>query len=147
MRNLLATLFILFFAGCSFAGTGEKPEVSIVDVQFGDMSVFETTANFTIRVQNENPFALKFEGAAHNIYLNGINIGKGLVSEPFEVPRLGTSTHNVKIHLSNLTLIRNLQELMDAKAFQYRVDSTLYRPGVLGLSNVKVSESGQFNRF
>lgn len=149
MKNFLSLLFLICisFSACSLSGGNIKPAVSIVDVQFSDLSLFEIGADFTVRVQNENPVELSFEGATHNIYLNGVNIGKGLVNESFNVPRLGTATHKVKIHVSNLSLIRNMQDFINAREYDYRIDSVLYRSGGFGIRRYNISESGRFNRF
>lgn len=143
MKRILIIIILVLCSGCSLS-TSAKPDISIVDVQFANVSVFETNADFTIRLQNENPYDLDFSGAKHNIYLNGINIGKGLINNSFSIPKLGTTTQVVKIHLSNLSLVRNLQKLIESKDFDYKIESTLFKSGTLGLSNVNITESGNF---
>ena len=143
MKRVLLLIVIVFFNACSLT-TGAKPEISITNVQFANVTLFETSADFTIRIQNENPYEMTFEGAKHNIYLNGINVGKGLVDSSFSVPKLGTTTQTVKIHLSNISLARNIQKLVDSKEFDYKIESTLFKSGGFGLSNINITETGQF---
>jgi LEA14-like dessication related protein len=137
-------IFILFFLNSCSLNSGAKPEITIADVKFSGVTLFETSADFTVRIQNENPFELSFEGAKHNIYLNGINVGTGLIDNSFTVPKLGTTTQTVKIHLSNLSLVRNIQKLIDAKEFDYKIESTLFKSGGFGLNNLNVTETGTF---
>ncbi len=145
MKNCFLIVFALLFSACSFLNRGEKPEISIVDVKFSEMSVFETSANFTVRIQNSNPFEMNYEGAKYNIYLNDINVGKGLVDNSFTVPKLGSITQDITIRLSNLSLIRNIQKLVDANQFEYKIESVLYKSGSLGLASVDITETGSFN--
>lgn len=145
MRNLIVLALLTFFSGCSLL-SGTKPDVSIVDVQFSDVTLFETTADFVVRITNENPEELIISGASHDIYLNDIHIGKGLSDKKLNIPRLGSATQEVKVHISNLSLISHIQSLIDAKNFDYRIESTIYLDDALGLSRYHVNESGHFEK-
>ena len=144
MRKALFFIFIVFVSSCS-GRAGIKPDVNLVDAQFSDVTLFETTADFVIRISNENPEPIVIDGASHDIYLNGVHIGKGLVDDKIEIPRLGTATQRVKVRISNLSLIRNMEDLIQSKNFDYKIDSTLYVPGSFGLSTYRVSQSGHFD--
>ena len=66
----------------------------------GGGGVGEAALNFTIRIENATPDAIVVGGGAHRIYLNGVYVGQGLNNERTEVPRFGTVTQNVAVHLS-----------------------------------------------
>ena len=79
-----------------------------------------------IRLSNEAPEARQFTGSAHKIYLNGLYVGKGLSDEAITVPRLGTVTQDITVHLSNLALAARLKSVIEGKRFDYRIQSTFY---------------------
>lgn len=109
--------------GCSRSA---GPSVSLVTFRFENATALETTAVFTLRLSNESPQPQKFTGGVHKIYLNGLYIGRGLSGDRIEVPRLGTLTQEVTVHLSNLALATRIKSILEAKSFDYRVRSTFY---------------------
>lgn len=129
MKTSLALLAATLLAGCSFH---QGPSVSLVNVRFQDATVLETTATFTLRLSNENPEPVNFNGGVHKIYLNGLYIGKGLSSANVTVPRLGTVTNDVTVHLSNLLLATRLKPIIEAKEFDYRITSRFYGDSTFG---------------
>ena len=123
----LALAAALLFCGC---GKSNGPSVNLVSVHFKDATAFETTATFTMRISNEAPEAGRFTGSAHKIYLNGLYVGKGLSDSEVEVPRLGTVTQDITVHLNNLALATRIKSVIEAKRFDYRIQSTFYGKGM-----------------
>ena len=105
--------------------------MNLVSVRFQTATALETTATFTIRLSNDAPEARQFTGSAHKIYLNGLYIGKGLSDKTVDVPRLGTVTQEITVHLSNLALATRIKSVIEAKRFDYRIQSTFYGKGWL----------------
>ena len=120
---------VLLLAGCAAA---PGPAVTLVTVKFQKATALETTAVFTIRLSNDAPEARQFTGSAHKIYLNGLYVGKGLTDATNEVPRLGTVTQDITVHLSNLALATRLKSILEAERFEYRIQSTFYGKGMFG---------------
>ena len=125
LRWMLAGL-LLSLAGCAALPETDDLEVSLVSVRPGEVTPWETTGYFTVRLQNAGIDALVLEGGAHKIYLNGTYVGQGLTSERVEVPRLGTTTQEITVHLKNFTLARKLYAASQTLQASYRVGSTLY---------------------
>jgi LEA14-like dessication related protein len=124
MNKLLSFIAgVALLAGCS---RNNGPTVNLVTVHFKEASALETTSEFIIRLSNDSPEARKFTGGAHKIYINGLYVGKGLSAEPIEVPRLGTVTQAVTVHLSNLALATRVKAVIEAKSFEYRLQSTFF---------------------
>lgn len=119
---LLACLSLLV-SGC---GSKSTVTVGIVSVRFTDMTAFETTGTFTLRFSNESPEPVQFTGGVHKIYINDLYVGKGLTSEALEIPRLGTATQEVTVHLNNIALATRLKPMIESKSFDYRIQSVLY---------------------
>ena len=129
----LALGALTLLCGC---GRTAGPSVSLVSVHFKDATALETTTVFTIRLSNDSPEARQFSGSAHKIYLNGLYVGKGLSDAVIDVPRLGTVTQDLTVHLSNLALATRLKSVIEAKRFDYRIRSTFYGKGWLdGMSS------------
>lgn len=125
----MKTLFTLITCAVLACGCSQQTpglSVNLTNVRFEDVTVFETTAIFTLRLNNETPKPMKFTGGAHKLYLNGLYVGSGLSSEPVEVPRLGSVTQPVTVHLSNLALATRIKSVIESKSFDYRVRSVFY---------------------
>lgn len=146
MKKIFCILLLIIFQGCS-SSIKIKPEVALVDVTFSNITLFETSADVVVRIDNENPHPIVIDGASHNISLNGISIGKGVTDQRVEIPRLGSTTQRLTVRISNLSLVKNIQSIIDAKEYDYRVDSTLYLAGGLGLDTVKVTQTGHLAKF
>ena len=98
-----ALVAALALSGCASLGL-VAPDVSLVDLKFTDLTMFETSGIFTVRLTNENPEPMFIEGGVYNLYLGGWRIGKGLSDHRVEVPPLSTATDEVELHLSNLAI-------------------------------------------
>ncbi len=146
-RLLLLTLTLasLGLAGCATVRPPDGLNVSLVNVRFVQSTVWETTAVFTVRLQNELPEAVTLVGGVHKFYLDGSFIGEGLSDEQLTLERLSYETQEITVHLRNLSFARKLKPMIEQKRFDYRVDSVLYfesgsRPG-----RVKISNAGRLD--
>ena len=140
---------LLLIAGCSLVGCATigvvPPDVTLVDLEFTDLTVFETTGEFTVRLANENPDPLVVSGGVFRLYLNGVKVGKGLSSETVEIPRLGTATQRVSLHVNNVTLIARLASLLEQPVLDYQIKTRLYVEGSLGTRRINFENSGTFD--
>ena len=144
MQKLLVLVTLgLALGGCTALGI-IPPDVSLVDLEFTDLTMFETTGEFTIRLANENPDPLRINGGVFRLYLNGVKVGKALTSEPVEVPRLGTATQRVALHVNNVALITRLASLMKAETLEYQIKSRLFVESSYGTRRVNFANSGTF---
>ena len=124
MKKVLSLIAgVALLAGCS---RNDGPAVNLVTLHFKDATVMETTTDFVLRLSNDAPEARKFTGSAHKIYINGLYVGKGLSADAIEVPRLGTVTQAVTVHLNNLALATRIKSVIEAKRFEYKVQSTFF---------------------
>ena len=121
--HLLAGWAMLFLAGCASI---PAPSVNLVNVRFTEATVLETTAQFTLRLSNPNPEPVRVTGSAHRIYLNGLYIGEALSNETMEVPGLATATQAVTVHLNNLAMATRIKAIIEARVFDYKIDSVFY---------------------
>ncbi len=142
-RAMFPALLLLF--GCSGLLSVEPPEVSLVDLQFTDLTMFETTGEFTVRLSNENPEPVIIDGGVYHLYLNGLRVGKGLSDRRIELPRLGTGTDRVTLHVSNLALATRLVELMKEPVLDYRIKTRLYLVRPYGRRRISTEHEGRID--
>ena len=138
-------LSITLLCSCSLSTNQIKPEVSVVDLAISNVTLFETSLLFKVRVQNTANSSARFSGASHKFFLNGDYVGSGNTDESFSVPRLGSSVQDVTVHLSNLSLVRRIQPMLQGGNINYRLESTLYPSGNSWLGGINVSNSGTFS--
>lgn len=145
-RNRILALFaaLTLSAGCTTLGLIE-PEVSLVDLRFTDLTMFETTGIFTVRLANENPEPLIVEGGVYNLYLGGWKIGKGLSDNRLEVPPLATTTDEVELHLSNLAIATQLRSIYDSGVADYRINARIYVESGYGRRKLTIENEGRFD--
>jgi LEA14-like dessication related protein len=113
-------------AGCVTTPDPEGFDVSLVNLAGGNATLWETEAVVTVRLQNATPNDIRITGAAHKLYLNRTYVGQGLSSEEVTVPRLGTTTQNITVHLKNFTVVRKLIGVQETRSASYKVQSTIY---------------------
>jgi len=141
--SLLLTLAVLS-TGCASLGTMTPPDISLVDLELTDVTVFETTGTITVRLTNENPDPLIVDGAVFKLFLNGIAVGKALDAERVEVPRLGTATQTVNLHINNVALVARLATMLDQSELNYRIKSKLWVERPYGRRKVRLDHQGRF---
>jgi len=98
-------------------------------------------------LSNDEPEARQFTGSAHKIYLNGLYIGKGLSDKTVDVPRLGTVTQDVTVHLSNLALATRIKPVIESKRFDYRIQSVFYGKGTFNRTRSETDGKLDLNDF
>jgi LEA14-like dessication related protein len=130
-QPMKANLFIvlclsLMLGACATHKTARNIDVSLVNVQFENATVLETTARFTVRLQNASPEPFLLEGGEYKIYINGHYIGKGLSNNSVLVPRLSSVTQPVEVYLRNLSMAARLKPIIESKSMDYKIKSTLY---------------------
>lgn len=135
--SLLGCVFLVGLAGCASTGDAGGVSVRLANLQFTGATAFETTAVFTIRVQNETASPIRLKGAVHRVTLNGLKIGDGVTNQELEVPALSSVTQDVEVHFSNLRMATRIRGLMESQVFDYTLDSTLHGVGMFGSTRVK----------
>lgn len=143
---LLTALICLQGAGCRSYESSAGVEVSLANLRVTDATVLETTMEFTVRIDNAKPEPLVLQGGVHRLFVNGIRLGQGMTGESIEVPRFGSMTQAVSVHLSNLRMVSRIRSIMESRKIDYRLESSLYpahgsrlgsvREGVLDLQAI-----------
>jgi LEA14-like dessication related protein len=140
----LAALLLLPLGGCSGLSM-TPPDLSLVDLEFTDLTLFESTGTFTVRILNENPDPLTIDGGVFKIYLNGLKVGKGVTSERIEVPRLESTTAEVSLHVSNVALAARIRDLLQDPVLNYTLKSKLFVVKSYGTRKATFNHSGRID--
>ena len=143
-RLICCACLTVLLAGCSALGV-QPPGVSLVDLKFTDLTVFETSGEITLRLTNENTQPLALQGGVFTLFLNGVKVGKGLTSERMEVPSFETTTHRVPIFINNLALATRLAELLEEPELDYRIRARLRLETGYGTRRLSSEYSGRFS--
>jgi LEA14-like dessication related protein len=142
---LVAVGSALLLAGCATVSREGRVAVSLVSVRPVQSSLFETTAELTLRITNETVRPLSLAGSTHRLYLNGTYVGRAVTNEKLRIPHLGTSTQVLNAHLENLVLMRKAQELGNVAAVDYRIDSRLLAAEEEGGGVITTTSTGQLD--
>ena len=121
------------------------PDVTLVDVKLEDLTVFETSGTFTVRLSNENPDPLAVDGAVYKLYLGGRKVGRALSDARVEVPRLGSTVYEVDVYINNVALVARLLTLGQEKGLDYTIKGKLYVERPYGLRRMRFSRDGRID--
>ena len=142
--HLLAGAVILLGNGCATTPSEPPLEVRLVDLRFGQATVFETTATVTMRVENLSPEPIRVTGASHKLTVNGLRLGRAQGSVSLPIERLASGTHELEVHLGNVALARTVESIQRTRALQYELSGTVYYEDARGRArSVRVDRSGQ----
>ncbi len=146
-RGLVAllVLVVLLFTGCSALAPSVPPGVTLADLRFTDVTVFETAGVMVVRLTNENPEPMLIEGGSYDLFVDGVRIGQALSDHRIEVPALATATDEMEIYLNNLAIATRVKTIFETGAFDYRIKARIYARGDLGRRTHKVSKDGFFS--
>jgi LEA14-like dessication related protein len=113
-------------AACAWLRPAIRTDVSLVGVRITDVDVFQTSAVFTVRIDNEEPFPVVVDGSVHRIAIDGREVGKGMLPDRIDLPRLSSVEIEVPVQISNVAVIGRIRSAIEHRSFFYRIDSTLY---------------------
>ncbi|HNQ72591.1 MAG TPA: hypothetical protein PKN95_03175 [Verrucomicrobiota bacterium] len=126
LRKMLLPLGLGLAVGLTGCATRRGPQISLVNLKLMTATPFETTAQVTLRLSNPFPDPLQLDGGVHKIYLNCLYIGEGLSHDALTLPRLGSATQEVTVHLDNFRLATRLRPIIERRRFDYRIRSIVF---------------------
>lgn len=135
----------LSLAGCASIGGFVPPEITLVNVAFEDLTLFESSGVLTVRVANENNEPVLIDGGVYNLYLKGIKVGKALSDARLEIPRLSSDTADVQIFINNLVLATRLKGIIDSGIVDYRLSGKFFLDRAVGRRSVRFDREGRYD--
>lgn len=144
IQPLLIALVAGTFAGCTTTLPNE-PALSLVDLRIGKLTLLESDATVTLRIDNENPVPIPVQGAGVELDLDGSSVGRGVTNQAFEIPAFSSTTQAVPIHLDNLSAVRKIAAAVQNKRVAYRVKANLYTAPESKLGKLRLSHEGDLD--
>jgi len=138
----LAIILAIGAFGCSSTGSLEPLQVTLVDLQISDMTLFETAMVARLRITNPNPEALTIEGASFKLILDDKKIGTGTVKETFNVERLDSAVIDAVFYINNASALLRLKGIMGKTEVSYGIRGNLYTEGSFGTKKLSVDKMG-----
>lgn len=132
----IMVIALMWSIGCVSTEPLEPPDVNLVDLDFVDATVFESTLDVALRISNDNPEPLILDGAVIKLELSGRNFGKGATSERIEIPRLGSVVQRLEMHLNHIAVATKIKSVIESKVVDYAIKGKVY----------VVTESGSVRR-
>jgi LEA14-like dessication related protein len=132
--------------GCATTEALTPPEVSLVDLDFVDATVFESTLDVGVRIFNENPEPLVLDGVVIKLELDGRKFGKGATSERIEVPRLDSVVQRLEMHLNHLAVATKIKTVIESKMVNYSITGKVYVVTPSGsIKRLPIDKQGQID--
>lgn len=145
VRMFVIGMLLLCGVGCSTLRGVEPPEVALVNLTAGNMTLFESEGVVQLRVDNANPTPIIVDGGVHRLYIDGVKIGQAMDGSRFEVPRFGSVKFDAPVRLNNLQLARVIKPIIDRGRFDYEVRSMLHLEHEGRQGKLKSSSTGQLD--
>lgn len=102
------------------------PDVTLVDLDFIDATIFESTLDVAVRISNDNPEPLILDGAVIKLELDGRKFGKGTSSERVEIPRLSSVVQRLEMHLDHFAVATKIKGVIESKTVNYAITGKVY---------------------
>lgn len=135
----------LITTGCTSRHMAQ-PEIALVDLQLSEVTLLETGLKAVVRIDNEGRRPLRINGAVYRLYLNDIDVGRGMNSERLTIQGLGSSEQEIVFRISNIGLVSKIQSLMESRHFSYKISGHVYASGGLGFDkSVPVERTGRLD--
>ena len=140
-----ATVTIAGLLGCATTASVEPLEVTLADIEVGEVTVFETTLLARLRITNPNPEPFAIDGASFKLILDGKKVGTGTAPAAFTVERLGSTVVDAEFHVNNATALLRVKDILDKQTVSYGVTGSLFCQGTFGTRRMKFERSGSLD--
>ena len=133
---LALTALPLILSSCSDV---TEPEVTMTGLNMRGISAEGIELDLLVEVENPNEFGADIGDLEYTIYLDGLEVARGLQKETVSVPANGTVEVGVPFTLVWKGMDKNLRKLLDGEDHRWRIK------GSVELSNGPLSRSFRFS--
>lgn len=142
-RPIPLLLLLALLAGCNgvLHGALAPPEISIANVAFEELGLFEQALRVDLRLRNPNNAEIRARGLRFDLELEGQPFARGFTGEPFSVPRLGETVVPVRVSVPTAELFDRIMALGTTQRLDYRLTGDLLLAG-LALREVPFTRDG-----
>jgi LEA14-like dessication related protein len=147
MRWTVALIAALLCA-CAAQTKLEAPNLSIINMEMLESSLFTQRLKVRVRVQNPNDIALPVKGVSAKLEIAGEKFASGVSADSFTVPAFGEQEFDLLVDASMArTLLGVMGKSKDAKALEtldYRISGKVSLSSGL-VRSIPFDETGTFN--
>ncbi len=144
-RLIIALVLIPAAMACTSMGLTDPPELTLVNIQFRDSTLFESTIEATMRVLNPSPEPLKIEGASFKLSLDGHTVGRGVSQAQLSVDGLATNTFRMDFHINNASALFRLRQIIETKSTHYGIKGKLFSATSYGRRSIRIEKAGDLD--
>ena len=139
---LALVVFIAGLGGCVAPQNVQAPSIALQDVRLLNAEGLTQHLQVELLVSNPNDFDIPLTGLKFGLQMNGLDFAEGLSNERIDIPRLGRTVVPVKVTVSVLALMKQIQAVHRKNGVDYRVAGTVYLDHVL-LPSVNFDRQGK----
>lgn len=100
----------LLTAGCA---TLEPPRVQVQRLGRPQLGLTGATLDVTFNVRNPNPDPITIERVQYDLFLNGVRVGDGFITQTVEVPGFGDARMSSRFDLNYLRVPGAVKSILD----------------------------------
>ena len=120
----------------------KAPSISFVNLNIEKVALLESDIRVYYRLTNEEAKSIDYSGASFKLYLNDEYVGKGLNKSNVKLSPLEEKSDSVIIHVSNISLITEIQPLIESGKFRYKLEGRFVSPS--SINSVYSEDEGGF---
>lgn len=145
LRLLALSLPVSLLGACS-AMRLQAPDITPTSVELMDAQITEQRFKVGLHVQNPNDRSLPIKSANCALQIQGVEVGHGETTEPFNVPAHGESDIDMVVTTNLAASVPNLvMRLFSARELpSYRLSGSV-NPDITLIPPIPFSKSGQLN--
>jgi LEA14-like dessication related protein len=144
-KALWLSISVTLLSACALTRL-QAPDITPTSVELVDAQLDQQRFKVGLHVQNPNDRSLPIKSANCALQIQGVEVGRGETTEPFNVPAHGESDIDMIVTTNLATSVPNLvMRLFSARELpSYRLSGSV-NPDITLIPPIPFSKSGQFN--
>ncbi len=127
--SLIGALALLFLL-TSCAARPVAPEVSLVDIRIGDLTLSHANILADLRIYNPNPVAITIGSVRYAFLLDGVRIADGQSLQQVRVGAGEYADTTLRLSTGYLNLLQFTQQRRAGEAIRYAIDGSVTLRGM-----------------
>lgn len=132
--GLLLLLFLV--SGCGAAVRPSPPEINLLDVRIGELTLSHANLLADLRIYNPNPVPITVEGLSYDFLLNGIRVASGQTAKEVRVGPEEYGQTSLRLSTGYLDLLQFTKGRRPGEAIKYALDGRIRIGGARVLDTV-----------
>lgn len=132
----VAFILLLLTGGCAAAVKPISPEVSLLDIKVGELTLSHATLLADLRIYNPNSVPITVRGLNYDFLLNGIRVATGQSAKEVTVSPEEYGTTTLRLSTGYLNLLEFTRGRSPGEAIRYAIDGKMKIGGMRVLDTV-----------